>query len=286
MRSGIAPTTFPAMARELQGRVVAITGASSGIGAATAVACGARGMRVGLLARREGRLLEVAGEVRAAGGEAEVVVGDVRHRDAVVGLVERVTRRWRRLDVMIANAGFGIAAPVAETPPDEAREIFDVNVLGTVWAIQAAWPIFEVEQRGHLVIVSSGAAVHGIPANALYSATKAAQMNLAGGLRIEAEAIGVDVSVVYPIVTDTEFRRNLRDHTDGRKERAGATVGGPRQSAEEVAGAIVACLASPRFEVYPYRPARLLPFLEAVSPALTARVLRYPEYYRRQTGRD
>ncbi|MBW3660413.1 MAG: SDR family oxidoreductase [Gemmatimonadetes bacterium] len=272
------------MGRELSGRVVAITGASSGIGAAAAVACARRGMRVGLFARRVGRLHEVAGEVREAGGEAEVVIGDVRDRQAVFALVEAVTRRWRRLDIMVANAGFGIAAPVAETPPEEVREIFDVNAIGTVWAIQAAWPIFEIERRGHLVLVSSGAALHGIPANALYSATKAAQRNLAEGLKVEAEAIGVDVSVILPIVTETDFRRNLRDHTGGRRERADARIGGPRQSSEEVAEAIVACLASPKFEVYPYRPARLLPFLEAVSPALTERILRYPEYYRRQTG--
>ncbi|MDX1660473.1 MAG: SDR family NAD(P)-dependent oxidoreductase [Gemmatimonadota bacterium] len=274
------------MGGELRDRVVAITGASSGIGAATAVACGRRGMRVGLFARRKPRLHEVAAEVREAGGEAEVVVGDVRDRDALVELVERVTRRWRRLDVMIANAGFGVAAPVAETPPDEVRELFDVNVIGTVWAIQAAWPIFEIERHGHLVLVSSGAAKHGIPANALYSATKAAQANMAEGLRIEAETIGVDVSVVYPVVTETEFRRNLRDHTDGRKERANAEVGGPRQTAEEVAASIVECLESPKFEVYPYRPARLLPVLEAISPTLTSKLLRYPEYYRRQTGRE
>lgn len=274
------------MGRELRDRVVAITGASSGIGASTAVACAERGMRVGLFARREDRLHEVAARVDAAGGEAEIVVGDVRDRASVVELVERVTRRWRRLDAMIANAGFGIAAPVAETPPDEVREIFDVNVIGTVWAIQAAWPIFEMERAGHLVLVSSGAAKHGIPANALYSATKAAQANLAGGLRIEGDAIGVDVSVVYPIVTETEFRRNLRDHTEGRKEQASASLGGPSQDADEVAEAIVGCLASPTFEVYPYLPARLLPFLEAVSPKLTSKVLRYPEYYRRQTGRE
>lgn len=272
------------MGRELEDRVVAITGASSGIGAATAVACAAHGMRVGLFARREARLRDVAARIEAAGGEAEVVAGDVRDRDAVLDLVERVTRRWRRLDVMVANAGFGIASPVADTPPDEVREIFDVNVIGTIWAIQAAWPIFEMERSGHLVLVSSGAAKHGIPANAVYSATKAAQANLAEGLRIEAEAIGVDVSVVYPIVTDTEFRRNLRDHTGGRKERASAKMGGPSQTVEEVADAIVECLVSPRFEVYPYRPARLLPFLEAVSPKLTSKILRYPEYYRRQTG--
>lgn len=271
------------MARQdLRGRVVAITGASSGIGAATAVACARRGMRVGLLARREERLQEVADRARQVGGEAEVVVGDVRDPERVEALVRAAVRRWGRLDAVVANAGFGVAASVADTPPDEAREIFEVNVLGTVWAIRAAWPVFRRARRGHVVIVSSASAWSGLPANALYSATKAAQANLAEGLRIEAEAIGVDVSVVFPIVTDTEFRRALRDHTGGGKERATARVGGPRQSAEEVAESIVACLRRPRFEVWPYRLARLLPWLEALSPEMTARILRYPEYYRRQ----
>lgn len=274
------------MGRDLAARTIAITGASSGIGAATAVACARRGMRVGLFARRERRLVEVAERVREAGGEAEIVVGDVRDREAVFGFVRAMTRRWRRLDGMMANAGFGIAAPVAETPPEEAREIFDVNVLGTVWAIQAAWPVFEAQGSGHLVLVSSGAALHGMPANALYSATKAAQRNLAEGLRVEAAEIGVDVSVVYPVVTETEFRERLRDHTGGGKRRAGAKVGGPRQSAGEVAEAVVACLEDPAFEVYPWRLARLLPVVEGLSPALAERVLRYREYYRRQVGSE
>jgi short-subunit dehydrogenase len=274
------------VARELKERVAAITGASSGIGAETAVACGARGMRVALFARREERLENVAERVRAAGGEAEVVAGDVRDRSALAGLVTRATRRWGRLDAIVANAGFGVAAPVAETPPEEAREIFEVNVLGTLWAIQAAWPVFEAQRRGHVVIVSSGAAFHGIPVNALYSATKAAQANLAEGLRIEAGSIGVDVSVVYPVVTETEFHLHVRDHTEGRKRQAGTKVGGPRQTAAQVAEAIVAGLARPRPEIYPYRPARILPWLEALSPSFLARILRYPEFYRRQVARQ
>ena len=272
------------MAKSLAGRVAAITGASSGIGASTAEACGERGMRVGLFARREERLLEVAERVRSAGGEAEVVPGDVRDREAVFGLVERVTRRWHHLDVVVANAGFGITAPIAGTPPDEAREIFDVNVLGSVWAVQAAWPIFRTAGAGHAILVSSAAAIHGLPANGLYSATKAAQRNMAEALRIEAGEIGVDVSVVYPIMTTgTEFRKRVADHTGEDEERESARVGGPRQSAGEVAAAIVDCMESPRFEVYPWKPARLLPLAEAASPRLTARLLRYREYYRRQT---
>lgn len=272
------------MGRELRGRVVAITGASSGIGAETAIAVGQKGMRVGLLARREMQLLQVADRVREAGGEAEVVAGDVRDRAALESLVTACARRWGSLDAIVSNAGFGIAASVAGTPPEEAREIFEVNVLGTVWAIQAAWPIFEAQRSGHVVIVSSVAAKHGMPVNALYSATKAAQANLAEGLRIEAAAIGVEVSVVYPIGTDTEFLDALRDHTGRGKRRSQGRIGRPRQSALAVAKSIVGCLENPKFEVYPYRPARLMPWLEALSPRLHARLLRYPEYYRRRMG--
>ncbi len=266
------------MGRDLRQRVVVITGASSGIGAATAVAAGRAGMRVGLFARRRERLEEVAEQVRAAGGEAETAPGDVREPDALASFVAACTRRWGRLDAIVANAGFGITAPLAATPPDDAREIFDVNVLGTVWAIRAAWPIFEVQQSGHVVIVSSVVAKHAIPLNALYSATKAAQASLAQGIRSEARAIGVDVSVVYPVRTETEFVQALRHRTEGPRG-----FRGPKQSAADVARAIIDALESPRFEVYPYGPVRLVPWLEALSPTLADRVLRFPQYFRRQT---
>jgi short-subunit dehydrogenase len=178
---------------------------------------------------------------------------------------------------MVANAGFGIVAPIGRTPPAEAREILDVNVLGTIWAIRSAWPIFERQRAGHFVVVSSSAAFHGLPALALYSATKAAQMNLAEGLRVEAREIGVEVTVVYPVVTDTEFRSAMRDHLGSRQPGSG--IRSPRQSADQVAEAIVDALRRPRFAVYPYRRARLLPWLEALSPTLTERLRGYRRSY-------
>ncbi len=239
---------------------------------------------MGLFARREVRLEKLAKEIREQGGEVETVVGDVRDRDAVAGLVTAVTRRWGSLDAIIANAGFGIVAPVATTPPEQAREIFDVNVLGTVWAIQAAWPVFEVQRQGHIIIVSSVLAQHGLPANSLYSATKAAQSVMADGLRVEAETVGIDVSVVYPVGTDTEFFESIRKSPDRERKLGSALPSGPRQTADQVAHAIVDCLERPRFEVYPYRAARLVPWADALSPKLIAKMLRFPEYYRRQMG--
>lgn len=276
------------MGRDLSGRVVVITGASSGIGAATAVACGRRGMRVGLYARREVKLKRVAREIETLGVEAIAHAGDVRDRDALAEFVTGVARQWGRLDVVIANAGFGVQAPIAETAPQVAREIFDVNVLGTVWAIQAAWPIFEVQHSGHLVLVSSILAKLGLPGNGLYSGTKAAQESIAEALRVEADEIGVDVSIVYPIGTDTEFLEAQRDATGMPRARPASPAGHRRQTAGEVADAIVECLVSPRFEVYPYRRSRVLPWLEAMSPALASRVLRFPDHYRRQreTGKS
>ena len=183
---------------------------------------------------------------------------------------------------MLCNAGFGVAATVAETPEGEVRELFDVNVLGSVWSVQAAWPVFAERRAGHLILVSSAAAFHGLPVNGLYSASKAAQRNLAEALRIEAEPIGVDVSVVYPIMTETGFSDAVRDHTGGRKKAAGSQ--GPRQAVEPVARRIVRCIERPRFEVYPYRAARIMPWLEAVSPRLAARLLGFRSYHRRLTG--
>lgn len=272
------------MGKDLNGRVVVITGASSGIGAATAVACGRRGMRVGLYARREVKLKRVVREVEAVGVEAIARAGDVRDREALGDFVTHVAREWGRLDVVIANAGFGVLAPVAETAPDVAREIFDVNVLGSVWAIQAAWPIFEVQRSGHVVLVSSIVAKLALPGNGLYSATKAAQESIAEALRVEAEEIDVDVSIVYPIGTETEFLEAQRDAAGTPRARPARPAGPKRQTAEEVAEAIVDCLVSPRFEVYPYRRSRVLPWLDAASPGLASRMLRFPDYYRRQRG--
>ena len=126
--------------RDLAGRVVVVTGASSGIGAATAVACGRAGMKVVLAARRAGRLETVAAEVTAAGGEARVVPTDVADEAAVRTLIDGTVAAWGRLDVLVNNAGVGILATVDQTAPAEFERLIRVNYLGAVHGVLAALP--------------------------------------------------------------------------------------------------------------------------------------------------
>src|SRR6185295_19447629 len=134
---------------------MAITGASAGIGRATAVRLARDGAKLIVCARRGDRLEVVAAEIAAAGGEALPVVADVTQPGDMEMLVERAIERFGRLDVMICNAGFGIYGIVDDITPDQMRRLVDVNYHGTFNAAHAALPVFRRQRSGHLVIVSS-----------------------------------------------------------------------------------------------------------------------------------
>ena len=244
-----------------------ITGASSGIGAATAVACGREGMKVALAARRADRLAEVARAVRAAGGEARVVPTDVADEAAVRALVEETAAAWGRLDVVVANAGIGLLAPVAETTAAEFEQIMRVNFLGVVYAVLAALPHLRRQGSGHLVTVASVIGKRGSPFRAAYCASKFAVVGLSEVLRMELRAEGIAVTCVCPVGTLTEFHE-VEPNRLGVPGR-----GGPIQSAERVARAIVRALHRPRPEVHPFPPARALFLVNAVAPGLVDRLL-------------
>ena len=194
------------VARALRGMVAVITGASSGIGAATAVACGREGMKVALAARRADRLAEVARAVHAAGGEARVVPTDVADEAAVRALVEETAKAWGRLDVVVANAGIGLLAPAAETTAAEFEQIMRVNFLGVVYAVLAALPHLRRQGGGHLVTVASVIGKRGSPFRAAYCASKFAVVGLSEVLRMELRAEGIAVTCVCPVGTLTEFQ--------------------------------------------------------------------------------
>src|SRR5690349_4180483 len=175
--------------------VAAITGASAGIGRATALRLARDGAAVATCARRRAQLDAAAEEVRAAGGDALPMVADVRDPDDMGRFAAAAVERFGRLDVMICNAGFGIAGAIDEISPAQMRELVDVNYMGTFYAARAALPIFRRQAAGHLVIVSSIVGRRGVPYMGAYAATKFAQVGLAECLRSEVAGSPIHVTV-------------------------------------------------------------------------------------------
>ena len=187
--------------RALEGRVIAITGASAGIGLACAGRLARAGAHVALSARRADRLAEATAAIAAAGGRAVAVPGDVTSEADVQALVDRAIAEYGRLDVMIANAGAGFHGSLEKTPPDVVRRLMDVNFIGTYLAARAAVPVFKRQGRGHLIIISSIVGRRGIAGSSAYGSTKAAQLGFAEALRTELLDTGVDVTIVFPVST-------------------------------------------------------------------------------------
>jgi len=246
---------------ELAGRVALVTGASSGIGEATAREFAKEWARVALFARREDRLEAVADGIRREGGQAMVCAGDVTDPGSVQAAVQNVLAQWKRVDLLVNNAGRGLAAPFEAVTAQEFRDLVEVNLIGVLTATQAVLPTMLKQNAGHIFNVSSVIGRRGMPFRSAYSATKFGLVGLTECLRQELQGTGVHVSLVYPIFTTTEFH-------DVEVKKVEPRRFGPVQSAEQVAKAVVRCARHPRPEVYPYPPARILAVLSALSPSL------------------
>ena len=253
----------------LNGRVAAITGASSGIGLATAHALAREGVAVVLGARREDRLAQAVDEIRAGGGRAESVTMDVTIEADVNRLVARACQGFGQLDIMICNAGFGYYGDVDDMPPEIMRRMMDVNFMGTFYGARAALPHFRDRRRGHLILISSIVGRRGIPYMSGYSATKCAQAGFAESLRSEFVGTDIHISTVYPVSTETEFKAAMERDFGHRISGLG-----PKQSVDTVARAIVGCIRRPRGEVYPHGKSRALAVLNALAPALADNLVR------------
>ena len=254
--------------RELTGRVLAVTGASAGIGRAVALAAAAAGMDLVLNGRRREKLEDTARSIEARGRRALAVPGDVADRAAMAELVARGLERFGRLDALLANAGFGFHRPLARVGREEHERIFAVNYWGTVHAWQAALPVMRERGEGHLLLTTSVLARAGAPFFGPYCATKAAQDALAAAVRAEVKGAGIDVTSIFPVVTETEFHRVSARHS-GRDESGIPPVPRPfRQSAEQVARKVVRCLRKPVPEVWPAPAARWLVALTTLWPGL------------------
>jgi NAD(P)-dependent dehydrogenase (short-subunit alcohol dehydrogenase family) len=250
-------------------RVIAITGASAGIGRATALRLARDGASIAICARRHERLEEVAAGIVKAGGQALPVVADVTSETDMNMFVAKAVERFGRLDVMMCNAGFGIYGAIDDITPDQMKKLMDINYFGTYYATRAALPVFRRQSSGHVIIVSSIAGKRGVPFMGAYSATKFAQIGMAECLRSEVYGSNIHVSVLCPISTPTEFTEVMSRETGGDPTSAL----GPRQSVEEVAESVARAIDTPIPEIYPYFKSRGLVLLNALAPGFTDKIV-------------
>src|SRR5947209_2883680 len=186
------------MPYDWKGKVVLVTGASSGIGRALAVELGKRGARVGLAARRAEELSKVAEEVGRAGGEALALPADVRNPSEMDSAVKVLIEKWERIDVLIANAGMSSTTSVTSLEASEAGNVITVNVIGVVNSVAAVLPEMLKQKSGQLVAISSLAAYRGLPKSGVYSASKAAVSTFFESLRLDLRGKGIDLTVIHP----------------------------------------------------------------------------------------
>ncbi len=237
----------------LSDHVIIITGASSGIGAATAIEAARHGIDSVITARREDRLNDVAARVRAIGRRCEVVVGDVSKKGMSERLLDTAERAFGRFDFVFANAGYGTRHTTLDISEQAMRDMFEVNFFAGVDLLQkSARRLIAANggrgRLGHLLMCSSCLARFTLPGSATYCATKAAQTHFCRAMNIELRDRNIRVSSVMPIGTETEFmeasaRRSGREH----KPKSGGLF---MQSPERVARAVIRCLKHPKPEVW------------------------------------
>jgi len=230
--------------KRLDGRVALVTGASSGIGEATAIALAEAGAKVAIAARRRDRLQALADRLAPLGAEPLVLEADLLDEHIAQQIVADTERHFGRLDILVNNAGVMYLEPVAEADLGRWRRMLELNVLSLIASTQAALAGMKSRRDGHIVNVSSTAGRIANPNAAAYSATKFGVVAFSEALRREVHADNIRVSIIEPGVVQTE----LRDHIGHAATQASlnAWASNMRQlQAEDVAEAIVFCVTRP-----------------------------------------
>jgi NADP-dependent 3-hydroxy acid dehydrogenase YdfG len=199
------------MIEGIKDKIVVVTGASSGLGEATARLLSEQGATVVLGARRADRLQSLAKDLEVRGGKALAVTTDVIQREQVKALVDSAVQSYGRIDVMINNAGLMPQAPLERLKVDEWDRMIDVNIKGVLYGIAAALPHMQRQKAGHFINVSSVAGHRVGPGFAVYAATKYAVRALSEGLRQEVKPYNIRTTVISPGAVATELPKGITD---------------------------------------------------------------------------
>jgi len=254
--------------RELRGSRAIVTGASSGIGRATALELARQGVRVLISARRGDRLQTLADAIRAAGGEVELLAGDIAEAAVRREALRLVEERFGGLDVLVNNAGVGAMGLFQDADEQRLRRVMEVNFFALVEMTRAALPLLRQGRRPIVVNVSSILGHRGVPYSSEYSASKFAVQGFSEAIRAEFTKLGIDVLVVSPGTTETEFFTSVLEKTGEPRWPKHRPV-----SSEEVARQIVRGIRLNRHEIIPYRWGRVMCWLNRLSPRLMDRVM-------------
>ena len=232
------------MTPPLQGKVALVTGASSGIGEATALTLARSGARVAIAARRRDRLDGVARRIADLGAEALVLEADVARPEEAESIVESTVKRWGRLDVLVNNAGLMLLSPIDRARVEDWARMLDLNLLGLMVATRAALPQMRRQKDGHVVNISSTAGRVANPDASVYAATKFGVGAFSEALRREVYRDGIRVTIVEPGAVATELREHVPDPET--RERIDTWARSMRQlQSEDVAAAILYAVSQP-----------------------------------------
>jgi NADP-dependent 3-hydroxy acid dehydrogenase YdfG len=250
-------------------RVALITGASSGIGAATARALAQAGCRVAMVARSGDALAELAVEIRNQGGQALALPADVTDRSSAGRAVEQTLEAFAGLDILVNNAGVGLHETALTAPWANLERVLDVNLYGPLAFIRAAVPHMRVVGGGLIINVSSIIGRRALPGAGIYCASKAALERLTDSLRLELAADNIRVVTLYPGVTRTDFNQHTLD--TGRGLRPGRMKG---VSPQRVAGAMLRIIKHEPRDAYVTLLDRAFVTFAVLLPGVTDAVLR------------
>jgi short-subunit dehydrogenase len=254
--------------REIRDSRAIVTGASSGIGRATALELARQGAEVVITARREERLQQVAQQIAAAGGRVQTVVGDLVEPAVRQAALQAAQTHFGGLDVLVNNAGVGALGLFEHSDSARLRRVMEVNFFALVEMTRLALPVLRQGTNPMVVNVSSILGHRGVPYSSEYGASKAAVLGFSEAIRAELSRHGIDVLVVSPGTTETEFFERVLERSGEPNWPKHAPV-----SSEMVARQIVRAIRAGKHEIIPYHWGRVLCWLNRLSPRLVDSIM-------------